>query len=161
MIALENQRGFITHYRLCSMKINSLDEPTGVRMLNPCDTNICIANACTFHVMLDNIYSLRKWNQMDDSMNGFLYIFPCVISSVCHNISELAEEHHLENLSPGSKYKVSLAGATRVGEGPQATLTFNTLPENSVSGIKLQSSLMLWSFLFSNELQVTVDYTLY
>lgn len=80
---------------------------------------------------------------------------------MCQNISALVNEHHLKNLSPGSKYKVSLAGATRVGEGPQATLTFNTLPENSVSGIRLQKSSHVMKLSFSNELQVTVDYTLY
>ncbi|XP_044056507.1 uncharacterized protein il12rb1 isoform X2 [Siniperca chuatsi] len=80
-----DQRGFLTHYSLCSVKISSQDE-----------------------------------------------------SKECHNISASLLKHHLEKLTPGAKYNISLAGVTRVGEGPKATVTINTLPEKPVN--------VWWSF---------------
>ncbi|XP_045905644.1 interleukin-6 receptor subunit beta isoform X2 [Micropterus dolomieu] len=75
-----DQRGFLTHYSLCSVKISSQDEP-----------------------------------------------------KECCNLSASLIKHHLENLTPGAKYNITLAGVTRVGEGPKATITINTLPENPVN----------------------------
>ncbi|XP_016896930.1 uncharacterized protein il12rb1 isoform X2 [Cynoglossus semilaevis] len=74
-IASADQRGFLTHYRLCSVKMNS-DQ-----------------------------------------------------STECHNISATLTKYHLENLTPGARYDISLAGVTKVGEGPKASATVNTWPE--------------------------------
>ncbi|XP_034069039.1 interleukin-31 receptor subunit alpha-like isoform X2 [Gymnodraco acuticeps] len=79
-----DQRGFLTHYSLCSVKVSSQDE--------------------------------RK---------------------ECHNISASVMKYRLGNLTQGTKYNVSLVGVTRVGEGPEATVTINTLPEKPVN--------VLWS----------------
>ncbi|XP_026178715.1 interleukin-12 receptor subunit beta-1 [Mastacembelus armatus] len=51
----------------------------------------------------------------------------------CYNISALVTEHRLENLTPATKYNISLAGMTRVGKGPNATVTFITLPEKPLN----------------------------
>ncbi|KAF3835255.1 hypothetical protein F7725_027813 [Dissostichus mawsoni] len=75
-----DQRGFLTHYSLCSVKVSSQDE--------------------------------RK---------------------ECHNISASVMKYRLGNLTQGTKYNVSLVGVTRVGEGPEATVTINTLPEKPVT----------------------------
>lgn len=53
------------------------------------------------------------------------------ISSECRNISASVTEHYVENLSPGGKYDIVLAGVTRAGKGPEATVTISTLPEDS------------------------------
>uniref|UniRef100_A0A3Q1FVZ9 Fibronectin type-III domain-containing protein n=1 Tax=Acanthochromis polyacanthus TaxID=80966 RepID=A0A3Q1FVZ9_9TELE len=76
-IPYKEQRGFLTHYRLCRVKISSQDEP-----------------------------------------------------EVCSNISASTVKYRLENLTPGAKYNVSLAGVTRKGEGPKATITITTSPQN-------------------------------
>ncbi|XP_032382542.1 uncharacterized protein il12rb1 isoform X2 [Etheostoma spectabile] len=51
----------------------------------------------------------------------------------CFNISTSLVTYRLENLSPGAKYNISLVGVTQVGEGPEATVTINTLPERPVN----------------------------
>ncbi|XP_034069023.1 interleukin-12 receptor subunit beta-1-like isoform X2 [Gymnodraco acuticeps] len=79
-----DQRGFLTHYSLCSVKDSSQDE--------------------------------RK---------------------ECHKISASVMKYRLGNLTQGTKYHVSLVGVTRVGEGPEATVTINTPPEKPVN--------VLWS----------------
>uniref|UniRef100_A0AAQ4NT56 Fibronectin type-III domain-containing protein n=1 Tax=Gasterosteus aculeatus aculeatus TaxID=481459 RepID=A0AAQ4NT56_GASAC len=53
------------------------------------------------------------------------------ISSECRNISASVTEHYVENLLPGGKYDIVLAGVTRAGKGPEATVTISTLPEDS------------------------------
>nr|XP_043899250.1 interleukin-12 receptor subunit beta-2 isoform X3 [Solea senegalensis] len=80
-----DRRGFLTHYRLCSVEISSADQPTE-----------------------------------------------------CRNISASLTKYHLENLTPGAKYSISLAGVTQVGEGPKATVTVNTWQEKHVN--------VWWSF---------------
>lgn len=50
--------------------------------------------------------------------------------SVCYNVSASVTEHRLVNLTPGSKYNISLAAVTGAGEGPQVIRIINTLPEN-------------------------------
>ncbi|KAF7656313.1 hypothetical protein LDENG_00043750 [Lucifuga dentata] len=79
-IPLEDQRGFLTHYIMCSMKINLQSE-----------------------------------------------------AKDCRNISASLVKYHLENLTPGAKYNISLAGATRMGKGPEATVLINTVPEKPVN----------------------------
>ncbi|XP_034002276.1 uncharacterized protein LOC117495234 isoform X2 [Trematomus bernacchii] len=79
-----DQRGFLTHYSLCSVKVSSQDE--------------------------------RK---------------------ECHNISASVMKYRLGNLTQGTTYRVSLVGVTRVGKGPEATVTINTPPEKPVN--------VLWS----------------
>ncbi|XP_031163124.1 interleukin-12 receptor subunit beta-1 isoform X2 [Sander lucioperca] len=51
----------------------------------------------------------------------------------CVNISASLMKYRLENLAPGMKYNISLVGVTRVGKGPEATVTINTLPEKPVN----------------------------
>ncbi|XP_051232477.1 leukemia inhibitory factor receptor isoform X12 [Dicentrarchus labrax] len=82
-----DQRGFLTHYSLCRVKISSQEEHKD-----------------------------------------------------CQNISASLINHRLENLTPGTKYNISLAGVTRVGEGPRVTITINTQPKKPVN--------VLWSLLF-------------
>ncbi|XP_040896441.1 uncharacterized protein il12rb1 isoform X3 [Toxotes jaculatrix] len=94
-IATMDQRGFLTHYSLCSVKISSQDEPKD-----------------------------------------------------CHNISASLQTYHLENLTPGAKYNISLTGVTRVGEGPKATITINTLPEKPLN-VWLSFGLLFLFFLSS------------
>ncbi|XP_068446250.1 leukemia inhibitory factor receptor [Clinocottus analis] len=79
-IPFEDQRGFLTHYILCSVKVSSQYEP-----------------------------------------------------KECCNISAFVTKHQLENLTPGTKYNISLVGVTRAGEGPEALVAINTLPENPVN----------------------------
>ncbi|XP_071342100.1 interleukin-12 receptor subunit beta-1 isoform X2 [Trachinotus anak] len=79
-ISSEHQRGFLTHYNLCSVKISSQD-------------------------------GLEE----------------------CRTISASLTKYRLENLAPGAKYNITLAGVTREGEGPKATLAINTLPEKQMN----------------------------
>ncbi len=68
------------------------------------------------------------------------FFFPLLISLECYNISTSLTKYHLENLTPGAKYNISLAGVTGVGEGLQASITINTLPEKPVNGNRLTAS---------------------
>lgn len=79
---------------------------------------------------------------MSEKKKGFT-IYGCVdilmlVSSVCYNVSASVTEHRFENLTPGSKYNISLAAATGAGEGPQVFRIVNTLPENHVTGNDLK-----------------------
>ncbi|XP_039984845.1 interleukin-12 receptor subunit beta-1 [Xiphias gladius] len=56
----------------------------------------------------------------------------------CHNVSASLIKYRLENLTPGAKYNITLAGVTREGQGPKATVTLSTLPEKPVN--------VWWSF---------------
>ncbi|XP_042368332.1 interleukin-12 receptor subunit beta-2 [Plectropomus leopardus] len=89
-----DQQGFLTHYKLCSVKISSQDE-----------------------------------------------------QKECHNISASLTKHRLENLTPGAKYNISLVGVTRIGEGPEATLTINMLPEKPINVLWSLGLLFLFFFL--------------
>ncbi|KAE8294044.1 hypothetical protein D5F01_LYC06988 [Larimichthys crocea] len=66
----------------------------------------------------------------------------------CHNVSASLTKYHLENLTPGAKYNISLAGVSRIGEGPRATVTINTLPEKPAS-VLWSLSLLILFFLIS------------
>ncbi|XP_034385768.1 interleukin-12 receptor subunit beta-1 [Cyclopterus lumpus] len=79
-IPFVDQRGFLTHHILCSVKVSSQDE-------------------------------LKE----------------------CRNISASVTKHRLENLTPRTKYNISLVGVTGAGEGPEATVVINTLPEKTVN----------------------------
>lgn len=63
-----------------------------------------------------------------------MFVFPHLVSSACRNISASLIKYRLENLTPGAKYKITLAGVTREGEGPKATMAINTLPEKHENG---------------------------
>ncbi|KAK2835363.1 hypothetical protein Q5P01_015847 [Channa striata] len=102
-IPLMEQQGYLTHYSLCSIKINSPDEPKD-----------------------------------------------------CCNISAHWVKYHLENLTPGSKYNISLAGVTQVGEGPKATVTINTLPEKPLN-VWLSFSLLFGFFFISTMCTVVLN----
>ncbi|CAN9500942.1 unnamed protein product [Ophioblennius macclurei] len=94
-IPLVNLRGFLTHYRLCVVKINAQDEPPA-----------------------------------------------------CYNISASEKNLRLENLTPGTKYSISLAGVTKVGKGPEATVTVNTKPEKPLN-LWLSFGLLIIFFMLS------------
>uniref|UniRef100_A0A669BEM8 Interleukin-12 receptor subunit beta-1 n=1 Tax=Oreochromis niloticus TaxID=8128 RepID=A0A669BEM8_ORENI len=96
-IPLAYQQGFLTHYRLCWVKISSQDEPRGVK-----------------------------------------------ITSLNSNSSET--KYHLENLKAGSKYNITLAGVTQVGEGPEATAIINTKPGKPMNGIRTNSHVKIICF---------------
>uniref|UniRef100_A0AAX7VWF2 Fibronectin type-III domain-containing protein n=1 Tax=Astatotilapia calliptera TaxID=8154 RepID=A0AAX7VWF2_ASTCA len=83
-IPLAYQQGFLTHYRLCWVKISSQDEP-----------------------------------------------------EACDNIPASETRYHLENLKAGSKYNITLAGVTQVGEGPEATAIINTKPGKPMNDVSL------------------------
>lgn len=61
-----------------------------------------------------------------------------LVFSACYNVSASVTEHRFENLTPGSKYNISLAAATGAGEGPRVFRIVNTLPENHVTGNDLK-----------------------
>uniref|UniRef100_A0A8C6MF86 Fibronectin type-III domain-containing protein n=1 Tax=Nothobranchius furzeri TaxID=105023 RepID=A0A8C6MF86_NOTFU len=65
----------------------------------------------------------------------------------CFTISASMTEHHLENLTPGAKYNITLAGATRAGEGLLAAQIIETLQEKPVNGIRLRKPLILFNCL--------------
>ncbi|XP_069009458.1 interleukin-31 receptor subunit alpha [Embiotoca jacksoni] len=94
-ITYKDQRGFLTHYNLCSVKISSQVEP-----------------------------------------------------KECYNVSTSLTKYHLENLTPGTKYNISLAGVTRVGEGRPATVTVNTQPQAGVD-VWLSFGLLIVFFVLS------------
>ncbi|XP_042273843.1 interleukin-12 receptor subunit beta-2 [Thunnus maccoyii] len=94
-IPFVDQQGFLTHYRLCSVKIGSQDK-----------------------------------------------------QKECHNISASLTKYCLENLTPGTRYDVTLAGVTRAGEGLQANVTIKTLPEKPVN-VWLSLGLLFVFFLMS------------
>uniref|UniRef100_A0A8C5DCC1 Leukemia inhibitory factor receptor-like n=1 Tax=Gouania willdenowi TaxID=441366 RepID=A0A8C5DCC1_GOUWI len=78
-IPIRHQRGFLTHYKLCSF-------------VNPNKSN-------------------------------------------CFNVSSSVTNYSLENLLPETKYNISLARVTAMGEGPKATVIVNTKPEKPLNGI--------------------------
>uniref|UniRef100_A0A8C5D9G0 Leukemia inhibitory factor receptor-like n=1 Tax=Gouania willdenowi TaxID=441366 RepID=A0A8C5D9G0_GOUWI len=81
-IPIRHQRGFLTHYKLCSVRNSSQDEVTE-----------------------------------------------------CFNVSSSVTNYSLENLLPETKYNISLARVTAMGEGPKATVIVNTKPEKPLNGI--------------------------
>nr|XP_015826295.2 interleukin-6 receptor subunit beta isoform X2 [Nothobranchius furzeri] len=66
----------------------------------------------------------------------------------CFNISASMTEHHLENLTPGAKYNITLAGVTRAGEGLLAAQIIETLQEKPVN-VWLSFGLLVVFFIFS------------
>ncbi|XP_034439850.1 interleukin-12 receptor subunit beta-1-like [Hippoglossus hippoglossus] len=94
-ITSEDQRGFLTHYSLCSVKMGSRNE-------------------------------MRE----------------------CHNISASLRKYSLENLTPGTKYNISLAVVTRAGAGPAARVTINTLQEKHMN-VWLSLGLLIGFFFTS------------
>ncbi|XP_029939139.1 interleukin-31 receptor subunit alpha [Salarias fasciatus] len=66
----------------------------------------------------------------------------------CRNISASETKHRLDKLTPGTKYSISLTGVTRVGKGPEATVTVNTKPEKPVN-VWLSFGLLIIFFLVS------------
>ncbi|XP_075944284.1 oncostatin-M-specific receptor subunit beta isoform X1 [Anarhichas minor] len=83
---------------------------------------------------------------------GFLTHYILKVSSQdelkeCRNISASLLKHRLENLTPGTKYNISLVGVTRVGEGPEATVTIITFPEKPVNVWWSLGLLFLFFFL--------------
>nr|XP_046247904.1 leukemia inhibitory factor receptor isoform X1 [Scatophagus argus] len=67
----------------------------------------------------------------------------------CYNISASVRKHCLKKLTPGTKYNITLAGVTREGEGPKATITINTLPEKPANVLLWSLSLLFVFFLIS------------
>uniref|UniRef100_A0A3P9L1Y9 Fibronectin type-III domain-containing protein n=1 Tax=Oryzias latipes TaxID=8090 RepID=A0A3P9L1Y9_ORYLA len=84
---------------------------------------------------------------------GFLthYILCVKINSQneeCFNISTTKTSYRLKNLTPDTRYNISLAGVTRTGKGLQATAFFITLSESPVN-VWLSFGLLFGFFLFS------------
>ena len=75
--------------------------------------------------------------------------FSHIISAEWRNISASLIKYHLENLTPGAKYNISLAGVTGGGEGPKARLTLNMLPEKPANGNRLIESALMYKLLCS------------
>ncbi|XP_028300677.1 interleukin-27 receptor subunit alpha isoform X2 [Gouania willdenowi] len=94
-IPIRHQRGFLTHYKLCSVRNSSQDEVTE-----------------------------------------------------CFNVSSSVTNYSLENLLPETKYNISLARVTAMGEGPKATVIVNTKPEKPLN-VWLSFGLLVVFFLFS------------
>ncbi|CAJ1060833.1 interleukin-12 receptor subunit beta-2 isoform X1 [Xyrichtys novacula] len=66
----------------------------------------------------------------------------------CHNISATLLKYRLKNLTPDTKYIISLAGVTRRGEGPRATIEIITQPEKTFN-VWWSLGLLLVFFLIS------------
>ncbi|KAM6922075.1 uncharacterized protein il12rb1 [Xenentodon cancila] len=66
----------------------------------------------------------------------------------CFNISASLTKQHLENLTPGAKYNISLAGVTHAGEGLLTTVIIQTLPEKPAN-VWWSFGLLVVFFLFS------------
>lgn len=85
-------------------------------------------------------------------LRGFLTHYILKVSSQeelkeWRNISASLLKYRLENLTPGTKYNISLVGVTRVGEGPEATVTITTFPEKPVNVWWSLGLLFLFFFL--------------
>lgn len=75
--------------------------------------------------------------------------------SPCRNISASLKEYKLEDLTPGTKYNITLVGVTRFGKGPPANATINTRPEKPVN-LWLSFGLMITFFLISTSCTVVL-----
>uniref|UniRef100_A0A3B3V231 Fibronectin type-III domain-containing protein n=1 Tax=Poecilia latipinna TaxID=48699 RepID=A0A3B3V231_9TELE len=85
------------------------------------------------------------WKQISyEHLRGFLTHY-----KLCTKIYLLvfSTKHHLKNLTPATKYNVTLAGVTQTGEGPVAMESFTTLREKPFNGIKpANSTVEKWAF---------------
>lgn len=122
-IASVDRRGVLTHYRLCTVKLGSQDEQKGVKA----PSGICLVTNVSH-------FSTSHW-----------IVGP--VSLECHNVSASLTKLHLEKLTPGAKYNISLAAVTRVGTGPAATVIVSTLQAKTVNGIGLLESAVVWKQL--------------
>ncbi|XP_055077428.1 interleukin-6 receptor subunit beta [Periophthalmus magnuspinnatus] len=66
----------------------------------------------------------------------------------CKNISSSLRNYTLKDLSPGTKYDISLSGFTIEGEGPKARVTINTPPEKPYN-VGLSFMLLVIFFMLS------------
>ncbi|KAM4629853.1 leukemia inhibitory factor receptor [Polymixia lowei] len=66
----------------------------------------------------------------------------------CYNVSASHTRYRLENLTPGSRYNISLAGATKAGVGPIAVVYINTASKKPVTGGRFSEALQFSSSLF-------------
>lgn len=114
-IPIGKRRGFLSHYSLCSLKINSEQKDEGP----------------TFHFHHDFVaIGERPHKSPKSNLCGCDILMVVFFFSVCYKVSAFVTEHRLVNLTPGSKYSISLAAATAKGEGPQVVRIINTPPEN-------------------------------
>ncbi|XP_061539096.1 interleukin-12 receptor subunit beta-1 [Phycodurus eques] len=65
----------------------------------------------------------------------------------CHSVPASSVEYHLDNLTPVTKY-ITVAGVTRAGEGPKATVTFSTRPMNPMKEWFKLAVVMAFLFIF-------------
>lgn len=124
-IPMVHQRGFITHYKLCIVKENLKH---GQEVTD----------------------QTHGGNQTDEGKVGNKQI-----NIRCHNISASLKSYNLKDLTPGTKYNITLVGVTRIGEGPKARVTINTLPEKPVN-VWLSLGLLLIFFLVSTSCTVVL-----
>lgn len=80
--------------------------------------------------------------------------------SACCDVPASASQHRLVNLTPGSKYNISLAAVTGAGEGPRAIRFINTLPEQRVTGNHLKNRTGL-GHLFSSSTYIPPPFRLF
>ncbi|XP_041746349.2 interleukin-6 receptor subunit beta-like [Coregonus clupeaformis] len=68
----------------------------------------------------------------------------------CHNISASKTEYLVQNLTPESRYKIHLAGATAAGSGPWTTIHIMTKPQpKSIIGWMLAGIIVLIAILIT------------
>lgn len=105
-------------------------------------------------VTCDQLWTTFLWHKEESKTNTQLHVCNCddnsakfiFISPECHNISATLSEYHLENLTPDTKYVITLAGVTKVGVGPGSTVTISTQPEKPFNGMNLckNTHVALW-----------------
>ncbi|KAM9797191.1 interleukin-12 receptor subunit beta-1 isoform X2 [Syngnathus typhle] len=66
----------------------------------------------------------------------------------CHTVAASLSEYSLENLTPGTKYNFTVAGVTKAGEGPKATVTLKTQHLNLMKGWLILALVMAFLFIF-------------
>ncbi|XP_077573212.1 uncharacterized protein il12rb1 [Stigmatopora nigra] len=65
----------------------------------------------------------------------------------CHIIGPSIVEYQLDNLRPGRKYNITIAGVTSIGEGPKATVIFSTMNSRK-EWLNLGLAMVFFLFIF-------------
>lgn len=128
-------RGFLSHYRLCRLKINSEPKDKGTMFHFHRDyvAKRSILSSRREETHISPLSVLTFWciyNQNHIYM--VVLTFWCFVFFFleCYNVSAFVTAYRLVNLTPGSKYNISLAAVTGAGEGPRVFHIINTPPEN-------------------------------
>lgn len=135
-IPIRELRGFLSHYRFCSLKINSEQKDKGTMFRFHHDyvakRSILWSRREETHITSFCNWCIYNWKHILHGCAAISMFLVCLVffPPVCYNVSASVTEHRLVNLTPGSKYNISLAAVTGAGEGPQVIRIINTLPEN-------------------------------